>query len=105
MPVITLTCWFTAIFITWKLKDLGSTSVLLILAGILIIRMIYLGSQLSDQPGPVMTQQTIGKLIRTLLLIQAALISTVGKQTLPVYLVLLLAWIVSCVLGRYFYSS
>lgn len=105
MPAITLICWFTAICITSKLKYHGSVNVFAILAGIIIIRTIYLGSLLRAQAGPGMKQQTVGKLICTLPLTQAALISLAGKQVLPVCGVLLLAWIASSVLGRYFYSS
>lgn len=66
---------------------------------------IYCGSLLVKDAPPPVIQKTIGRFIRGLLLIQAALAGTAGLSGLIVVCLLLAAWPVSQKLAKRFYAS
>ena len=105
LPTIILTCWFTILYFTIGIYNLWSLGAYLVLACISTIWTLYLTINLSSEVTPKTTQQTVGQLIRNLLLIQAAVISVAGWFGILGAVTLVLAWPISYMLSRRFYSS
>jgi len=105
LPTIILICWFTILYFTIGIYNLWSLGAYLVLACISIIWTLYLTINLSGEVTPKITQQAVGQLIRNLLLIQAAVISIAGWVGILGSVILILAWPISYMLSRRFYSS
>lgn len=101
LPVVILVTWFLAFHLTVSPKPVVS----LIFAGISILWTGYLAITLKGTVSSIKIQSTIGGLIRGLILIQAVFVSlNYGVGTLFLFL-LLLAWPISTLLSKRFYSS
>ncbi|MBW8001362.1 MAG: hypothetical protein FVQ80_05000 [Planctomycetes bacterium] len=105
LPTIILTCWFTILYFTIGIYNLWSLGAYLVLASISTIWALYLTINLTGKVAPKIIQQTVGQLIRNLLLIQAAVISVAGLIGILGAVTLILAWPISYMLSKRFYAS
>ncbi len=77
-------------------------------AGFAVAALLWLGLRalaLRGEPEPADVQRTIGCMIRTLLLLQAGLCALVPETGLPPAMILLAAWPLAALTGRWFYGS
>ncbi|MHC5184185.1 MAG: UbiA family prenyltransferase [Planctomycetota bacterium] len=101
LPVVILALWFSVLYLLISPTPAAS----LILAGISILWTGYLAVALKGMASSIKIQSTVGELIRGLILIQAVIVSLnygVGNFFL---VLLLLAWPISTLLSKRFYSS
>lgn len=75
------------------------------LSALAIFWTFYSGSLLTPGVSPKVVQQTIGRFIRGLMLIQAAVIALAGRPAFWGVVLILVAWPVSQKLARHFYES
>lgn len=104
-PTLTLVVWFAALYLIICPATAYALVVSIALSIAAIAWTLYCGNFLKTDAPPAVIQQTIGRFIRGLLLIQATCASFVGWPGFIIVLILLVAWPVSQRIGRWFYAS
>jgi 4-hydroxybenzoate polyprenyltransferase len=105
LPGVILVAWFLGLFMLVKLSNEIILIVSLLLAGLACLWAFYCGSLLVSNAPPAVVQKTIGRFLRGLLLIQAAIIALSGTPGFIAVAILLVAWPVSQKLAVRFYAS
>jgi 4-hydroxybenzoate polyprenyltransferase len=105
IPLIIISCWILALLLIGHVYTYPSKFIPLFLSFVIFGWTYYSGSLLVHLAPPEVIQKTIGRFIRTLILIQAALVSLIGGGFIALAMVILLGWPVSQQLARKFYAS
>jgi hypothetical protein len=104
-PGTTLLIWFSGLFLMIKPSTFNGLVISLVLVSLAIFWKFYCGSLLVPNAPSAVVQQTIGRFLRGLLLIQAAVIALTGNPSFIVIAALLSAWPISQKMATYFYAS
>jgi 4-hydroxybenzoate polyprenyltransferase len=105
IPLIVISCWILALVSIGHVYTYPFKFIALLLSCVILGWTYYSGSLLVHRASPEVIQKTIGRFIRTLILIQAALVSLIGGGFIFLAMVILLGWPVSQQLSRKFYAS
>lgn len=105
-PAVVLVLWFSGLYFLAKPYVLISAwTVSLTLAILASFWPLYCGSLLVADPSPAVIQKTIGRFLRGLLLIQAAVIALAGRPGFIMIVMLLAVWPISQKAAKHFYAS
>ena len=104
-PVVILLACFSGLYFLVRPSSLLALPVSAVLAVLSCCWALYCGGLLKTGAPPAVVQKTIGRFLRGLLLIQAAIIALSGYPGFIVVIILLAAWPVSQKLARHFYES
>jgi len=105
LPGAVLIVWLLPSHTLLQPRDAPSSVACLALAVTAVLWTLYCGGLLKDAPPPKLVQQTIGRFLQGLILIQATLAAASGQLGLCVAAVLLVFWPVSRRLAKRFYAS
>lgn len=104
-PGATILVWFLGLYFLIRPSTLYALPASITLALLSGFWTLYCGSLLVTHASPEVIQQTIGRFLRGLLLIQATVVALHGYSGFVIVLLLLAAWPISQKLGRRFYAS
>lgn len=104
-PLGILVVWLSSLFIVGRSTQTVALAASSTLAAAAILWAASCGRMLIGRPAPSVVQSTIGRLIRCMILIQAALAASVGGSGLVVATILCALLPVSVWLSRKFYAS
>ena len=104
-PFIVLLIWFPHLFISVQPMESSLIAISSLLAIIALIHTRYWTRILAGMAAPSQVSQTVGALLRGLLLIQASLCALNTRPGRPAAGVLLVGWFISFRLSRRFYAS
>ncbi len=104
LPAAALVAWTAGVALLSAPTPLARAGSLL-LGIVAVCWALRCGAALSEGTPPPVVQRTVGRLIRGLILVQAAAVALALPRTLPLVCLLLLAWPVSARLAKRFYAS
>ena len=104
-PGLSLVIWFSSLYLLVRPSSAFAFSASVVLAVLAGVWALFCGSLLTSDAPPPVVQQTIGRFLRDLLLIQATVAALAGYPGVIIVVMLLAAWPISQKLARRFYAS
>ena len=104
-PALVLLVWFSGLYFLIRPSAVSTLTVSVVLSLLASSWAFYCGSLLISGAPSSTVQQTIGRFLQGLLLIQATMIALYGPNAFIIILILMVAWPTSQKLATHFYAS